>query len=91
MIVEMWLYFRDSEPGPRNGSAAKAADAYWRAAGGRSSSWGDNSLHGWRPHFEKVRSTAQAPAVAGLWLVWRRDLIQAASRGKPPWFLGANN
>jgi hypothetical protein len=91
MIFEMWLYFRHSEPGPRNQSAAKAADAYWRASGGGSTGWGADSLKGWRPHFEKVRSTAQAPPVAGLRLVWRRDLIQAASRGKPPWFLGANN
>jgi hypothetical protein len=91
MIAEMWLYFRGSDPGPRNGQAAEAADAYWRVSGGRSTGWSSESLYGWRPHFKKVRSTAQAPAVAALRAIWRRDLIQAASRGKPPRFLGANN
>jgi hypothetical protein len=91
MITETWLFFRNSFPGPRNRQAARAADDYWLASGGRSDGWGEDRLNGWRPHFERVRASTTIPAVASLRAIWRRDLLQSARMGRPPWFLPANN
>jgi hypothetical protein len=91
MIAEAWLFFRHCAPGTRDRRSAKAADDYWLASGGPSQGWGEDRLNGWRPHFEKVRASAEVPAIVALRAIWRRDLLQSARMGGPPWFLPANN
>jgi hypothetical protein len=86
-VVELWRYFRGLDPGRRNLKAAAIADAYWRAAGGRSDGYGD-ARAGWFSHFKTVRDNQQSADLMGQRLVWRRDLEQTARRGRPPWYLG---
>jgi hypothetical protein len=38
--------------------AAAAADAYWRASGGSTKSWGTDRLNSWKYHFKQVQSAA---------------------------------
>jgi len=40
IISETWAHLRGGYPAPRNQEAAAAADAYWRASGGTTKSWG---------------------------------------------------
>jgi hypothetical protein len=75
LIAETWAYFHHSDPAPRNQDAARAADAYWRAAGGETNSW-TVPLNGWRPYFQQV----QEPSVAAVRVECRRHLIEAAHR-----------
>jgi hypothetical protein len=63
LIAETWKYFRGRDPAPRNKQAAKAADAYWRAAGCERITWGEDPLNAWRYHFGKART---AEAIGGI-------------------------
>jgi hypothetical protein len=58
LISETWKFLNGEYPGSRNAKAAAAADAYWRASGGSTKSWGTNRLTSWRPHFERVKDPA---------------------------------
>jgi hypothetical protein len=53
LIAETWLYFNDNYPLPRNKQAEKAADIYWRLAGGERH-WGVDKLIAWRRHFREA-------------------------------------
>jgi hypothetical protein len=86
-VVELWLHFREVEPGLGNLKAAAAAQAYWRASGGKSEGYG-NPLNGWYDYFKIVRDNKQTAGLIRLRLIWRRDLEQARTRGRPPWYLG---
>lgn len=77
LIAETWAYFHNCYPSPQNREAAAAADAYWRASGGKVTGWGDDPLTGWRPYFTK----AQASATGMVRKECRRHLIEAARRG----------
>jgi hypothetical protein len=76
LIAEAWAYFHHSDPAPRNQDAARAADAYWRASGGKTNSW-TVPLNGWRPYFQQV----QEPSLAAVRAECRRHLIEAAHQG----------
>ena len=86
-ILDAFVHFRGSEPGPRNLEAADAAEAFWLASGGPSKSFG-NPLTGWRHHFETVKINEKTLASARLRAVWRRDLRQAERKGGPSWYIG---
>ena len=86
-IVELWLHFHGVEPGLGSLKAAAAAQAYWRASGGRSEGYGD-PLNGWYDHFKIVRDNKNSASLIRLRLIWRRDLEQTKCRGRPPWNLG---
>jgi len=86
-VVELWRHFRGGEPGVGNLKAAAVAQAYWRASGGRSTGYGD-PLNGWYAHFRVVRENKKTASLMGLRLMWRRDLEQTVSRGRPPWYEG---
>ena len=58
IISEAWKYLHDEYPAPRNVKAAAAAEAFWRASGGITKSWGSNPLRSWSYHFKKARSPA---------------------------------
>ncbi|MGB6540504.1 MAG: hypothetical protein WBF03_06445 [Xanthobacteraceae bacterium] len=86
-VVELWLHFHGIEPGLGNVKAAAAAQAYWRASGGKSEGYG-NPLNGWYDYFRIVRGNKETAGLIRLRLIWRRDLEQARTRGRPPWYLG---
>src|SRR6202011_3295242 len=44
LIAETWVYFHNCAPAPRSRDAAAAADAYWRACGGKRRGWGKDPL-----------------------------------------------
>jgi hypothetical protein len=77
LIAEAWAHSCGTYPSPRSLKAAAAADAYWRASGGKVTGWGDDPLTGWRPYFTK----AQASATEAIRKECRRHLIEAARRG----------
>jgi hypothetical protein len=77
LIAETWAYLHRRYPASRNRKAAAAADAYWRASGGKATGWGADRLNGWRYHFTK----AQAPTTAAVRKECRRRLIEAARWG----------
>jgi hypothetical protein len=58
IISEVWKYLRDEYPAPRNVKAAAAAEAFRRASGGVTRSWGSDPLRSWSYHFKKARSPA---------------------------------
>jgi hypothetical protein len=58
IISELWHYFHGQYPAARNTEAAKAAEAYWRASGGTTKSWGSDPHGGWSYHFNKAKSPA---------------------------------
>jgi hypothetical protein len=86
-IAEAYLFFRRREPGPRNKTAAAAAEALWRATGDRSRNIGE-PLNGWRRPFEALKGHSKNVELIRLRTSFRRDLEQAVRRGGPPWFLG---
>jgi hypothetical protein len=84
-ILELWRFLNKHEPGVTSKSAAAAAQAYWLACGGTSMSFG-NPLNGWKRHFKIAKDRAGSIGLKRL--IWWRDLIQCARRGRPPWYLG---
>jgi hypothetical protein len=56
-ISEVWKYLFGDYPAPRNRRAAAAADAYWRATGGKTAGWGSDPLVRWRHQFKLARSS----------------------------------
>jgi len=60
IISEVWKFLRGAYPAPRNvkAAAAAAAEAFWRASGGITRSWGSDPLSSWSYHFKKARSPA---------------------------------
>ena len=58
IVAETWAHLRGDHPAPRNQEAAAAADAYWRASGGTTQSWGSDPLTSWSYHFKEARSAA---------------------------------
>jgi hypothetical protein len=56
IVAETWAYLRGEHPAPRNQEAAAAADAYWRASGGTTKSWGSDPRTGWSYHFKEAQS-----------------------------------
>jgi hypothetical protein len=71
LIAETWRYFHSRYPAPRNRDAAAAADAFWRASGGKATGIGD-PLNGWRYYFMKAR----APVTAAVRKECRRHLVE---------------
>ena len=76
MIWEAWKHVRGEEPSPRNRTLAKAAEAYWRSAGGEAhaceaQTYVDEPLALWRHHFKKAAIT---PAEE-FRTEWRRHLV----------------
>jgi hypothetical protein len=59
LIAEAWLYFNGNYPLPRNKQAQKAADIYWRLAGGEEH-LGTDKLIAWRPHFREASGDQSA-------------------------------
>ena len=55
-VAEAWKHFRGAYPGPRNKTAAEAAERYWKVCGNKRNSWGANPLTAWRRHFEEAMS-----------------------------------
>jgi hypothetical protein len=75
MIWEVWKHVRGEEPSPKNRSLAKAAEAYWRSAGGKEhpseeQTYVDEPLAFWRHHFKKAMSSTAKDFRAE----WRRHL-----------------
>ena len=58
IVAETRAHLRGDHPAPRNQQAAAAADAYWRASGGTTQSWGSDPLASWSYHFKEARSPA---------------------------------
>jgi hypothetical protein len=84
-ILELGRFLNKFEPGVKSMNAAAAAQAYWLASGGISNSFG-NPLNGWKHHFRIAKD--QAGSIGLRRLIWWRDLVQCAQRGRPPWYLG---
>jgi hypothetical protein len=84
-ILELGRFLNKFEPGISSKNAAAAAQAYWLASGGTSKSFG-NPLNGWKHHFKIAKD--EAGSIGLKRLIWWRDLIQCAQRGRPPWYLG---
>jgi hypothetical protein len=84
-ILELCRFLNKFEPGVTSKSAAAAAQAYWLATGGTSKGAG-NPLNGWKHHFKIAKD--QAGSIGLKRLIWHRDLVQCAERGRPPWYLG---
>ena len=73
MIWEAWKHVHKAEPKPKSTRAAKAAEAYWRAAGGPAHDFGREPLGFWRHHFKK----AAGLRAKDFRTEWRRHLIEA--------------
>jgi len=56
-IAEVWKFFRGEYPAPRNREAEEAANLYWKLAGGKRNSWGNDPAGAWRPHLAKAEKT----------------------------------
>jgi hypothetical protein len=76
MIWEAWKHVRGAAPGAKNRRAAKAAEAYWRAAGGEGHHFGKEPLAIWRHHFKR----AAASTAKDFRTEWRRHLNEAERR-----------
>ena len=87
-IIEMWRFFRKEVPGVGNLEAARAAQAFWVACGGKTKGYG-NPLNGWWDYFAAVQEHSGSPGLKQL--IWWRELEQAARRKGPPWCLGTYN
>jgi hypothetical protein len=72
IVAETWAHLRGDQPAPRNQEAAAAADAYWRASGGTTQSWGSDPLTSWSYHFKE----AQSPAAETLRKEVRRHCVE---------------
>jgi hypothetical protein len=77
-IAEVWKFFRGKYPAPRNKEAEEAADLYWKLAGGKRDSWGNDPAGAWRPHLAKADKT---PAIQDRAEI-RRHLRGAAQQSK---------
>jgi hypothetical protein len=84
-VLELCRFLNKFEPGITSKRAAAIAQAYWLASGGISKSVG-NPLNGWKHHFRIAKD--QAGSMGLKRLIWHRDLVQCAERGRPPWYLG---
>jgi hypothetical protein len=84
-ILELGRFLNKFEPGITSKNAAAAAQSYWLASGGTSKSFG-NPLNGWKHHFRIAKDEAESIGLKRL--IWWKDLIQCAKRGRPPWYLG---
>jgi hypothetical protein len=84
-ILELGRFLNKFEPGIKSTNAARAAQAYWLASGGSSTSFG-NPLNGWKHHFKLAKDNAGSPGLKRM--TWWRDLVQCQQRGRPPWCLG---
>ncbi len=73
MIWEAWKQVHKAEPKPKSARAAKAAEAYWRTAGGAAHLFGREPLGFWRHHFKK----AAGSRAKDFRTEWRRRLIEA--------------
>lgn len=73
MIWEAWKHVHKAEPKPKSRRAAKAAEAYWRTAGGGAHQFGREPLAFWRHHFKK----AAGSRAKDFRTEWRRHLIEA--------------
>jgi hypothetical protein len=73
MIWEAWKQVHKAEPKPKSARAAKAAEAYWRTAGGGAHHFGREPLGFWRHHFKK----AAGSRAKDFRTEWRRHLIEA--------------
>ena len=58
VISEVWKSLYGEYPAPRNVKAAKAADAYWVAAGGQKQANSSEPFASWRYHFRKAKPPA---------------------------------
>jgi hypothetical protein len=74
IISEVWKYLHGGYPAPGNRKAASAADAYWRAWGGMTRSWGSDRLTSWSYHFK----TAMSPAADDLRKEVHRHCVEHA-------------
>jgi hypothetical protein len=82
-IVEIWLHFFDREPGSQSEKAAKVAQMYWLASGGKMT-----ALSRWRDEFDRVKAHKDTPELRNQRQLWRIDLLQNARNGRTPWYLG---
>jgi hypothetical protein len=82
-IVEIWLHFFDREPGSQSEKAAKVAQMYWLASGGKMT-----ALSSWRDEFDRVKADKDTPELRNQRQLWRIDLLQNARSGRTPWYLG---
>jgi hypothetical protein len=73
MIREAWKHVHKAAPGPKSRRAAKAAEAYWQAAGGEGHHFGKEPLAIWRHHFKR----AAASSAKDFRTDWRRHLNEA--------------
>ena len=76
MIWEAWKHVRGAAPSAKNRRAAKAAEAYWRTAGGEAHHFGKEPLAIWRHHFKR----AAASRAKDFRTEWRRHLNEAERR-----------
>ncbi len=81
LIAETWLYFNGNYPPPRNKQAEKAADIYWRLAGGERQSGGEDKLIAWRRHFQEA-SRDQSAEMKGLRAEYQRHLRESAHQSQ---------
>jgi hypothetical protein len=73
MIWDAWKHIHGAEPRAKSRRLAKAAEAYWRIAGGEAHSCGDEPLAFWRHHFKK----AAGLTAKDFRTEWRRHLIES--------------
>ena len=73
MIWEAWKHVHDEEPKPKSRRAAKAAEAYWRTAGGEAHHFGKEPLAFWRHHLKR----AAVSRAKKFRTEWRRHLVEA--------------
>jgi hypothetical protein len=59
LVAETWKHFHGDYPPPRSRRAARAADAFWRAAGGERNGWGSDPLNAWRHHFIRAEKAGE--------------------------------
>jgi hypothetical protein len=81
---ELWKYFRGKEPGPQEGPAAEAVQAYWMACGGKRHV-GTSPVTSWRKHFEYVRKNRATASVVLVRDRCKLAIDQAVKRGRAPW------
>jgi hypothetical protein len=82
-IVELWLHFFGREPGSQSEKAAKVAQMYWLASGGKMT-----ALSSWRDEFDRVKAHKDTPELRNQRQLWRIDLLQNARVGRTPWYAG---
>jgi hypothetical protein len=82
-IVELWLHFFGRAPGSQSEKAAKVAQMYWLASGGKTT-----ALSSWRDEFDRVKAHKDTPELRNQRKLWRIDLLQNARNKRTPWYLG---